>query len=231
MSEPENDQPQLPLVGAGERLKAAREAAGMTRADIAQKTRISERLIAKMEEGDFAALPSRTYAIGFTRSYARAVGLDDNVMVEAVRRDMGLSAPIEATTESDYQPGDPARVPSARFAWWLAFAALLLIASGLFFWRTYYEPSMTLPSILPEETPSIEPTFVTDINAFPSSDGSASMAASDAPNPALNFAPQPRARVQPRPRTRATLSPSAATPAAEPAVFAPSPSPTSTVSN
>jgi glycine dehydrogenase subunit 1 len=27
--------------------------------------------------GDFAALPSRAYAIGFTRTFAKAVGLDD----------------------------------------------------------------------------------------------------------------------------------------------------------
>lgn len=227
----DNDQPQLPLAGAGARLLAAREAAGMSRADIAQKTRISERLIAKMEEGDFAGLPSRTYAIGFTRSYARTVGLDENEMVEAVRREMGLSAPIEAITESDYEPGDPARVPSARFAWWLAFGALLLIAAGLFFWRSYYTPAMTLPSILPEEIPSIEPTFVTDINAFPSGDTGATFSASDSPNPAFSSAPPVRQRIQLRPPARARPAPALPTPVAEPAVFAPSPSPTSTVSN
>ena len=227
----DNDQPQLPLAGAGARLLAAREAAGMTRADIAQKTRISERLIAKMEDGDFAGLPSRTYAIGFTRSYARAVGLDENDMVEAVRRDMGLSAPIQAQTESDYDPGDPARVPSARFAWWLAFAALLLIAGGLFFWRNYYAPAISLPSILPEETPSIEPTFLTDVNALPSGDGGASFAASDATNPVFTAAPRPREQPRSRSRPRPTLEPASPVPAPEPAVFGPNPAPTSTVSN
>lgn len=231
MSEPENDQPQLPLAGAGARLIAAREAAGMSRADIAQKTRISERLITKMEEGDFASLPSRTYAIGFTRSYARAVGLNENEIVELVRRELGLSAPIEAETESDYEPGNPARVPSARFAWWLAFAALLLIAAGLFFWRSYYAPAMMLPSILREETPTVEPTFITDINAFPSGNAVATFAPSDAPNPAFSAAPRPRPHVQARPRSHSPLTPATPTPSPAPAVVVPGPSPTSTVSN
>ncbi len=238
MPEDDEEQPQLPLIGVGPQLKDARERAGTSRAEIAAKTRISERVIAQMEAGNFAALPSRTYAIGFTRSYARAVGLDENVIVETLRRELGYSPPADTAGESsNYEPGDPARVPSARIAWWVALATLLLAAGGLYVWRNYYAPSVSLPSLLPEEVPTIEPTFVTD--SLPSD--AATLDASAAPNPAFTFAPQPQMRVNQSPRTRSrpvlgrdgTSSPSASPPSATPAPIpgALAPTQTSTVSN
>ncbi len=165
MSERDDEQPQLPLAGAGPRLKAAREAAGFSRGDIAAKTRISERLITLMEAGEFAKLPSRAYATGFTRTFARTAGLNAEELVEAVRRELGMTRPAELGAAPSFEPGDPARVPSARFAWLLALLALLVLVAGLFFWRNYYAPAWTLPSILPTEAPSTEPTITTDISA------------------------------------------------------------------
>lgn len=235
MPEDDEEQPQLPLIGVGPQLKDAREKAGISRAEIAAKTRISERVIAAMEAGNYAALPSRTYVIGFTRTYARAVGLDDNVMIETLRRELGYSPPADTAGESSsYEPGDPARVPTARFAWWLAFAALIAVAGGLYVWRNYYAPAVSLPSILPEDVPTIEPTFVTE--AVVPSDA-ATLDASTSPNPAFTFAPAPQARVNQPPRARsrpASAGSTAPSPSASPS--APSPaaaaSPqTSTVSN
>ena len=148
MTKQDIDQPQLPLLGVGPRLKAAREAAGLSRTEIAQKTRISERVIALIEAGDFSGLPSRTYATGFTRSYARALGLDADSYVAALRQELlGVQSPSGQNSLTDFEPGDPARVPSARFAWVAALLALVLIAAGLVFWRNYYVPAMTLPSM------------------------------------------------------------------------------------
>ncbi len=239
MPEDDEDQPQLPLIGVGPQLKDAREKAGISRAEIAAKTRISERVIAQMEAGNFAALPSRTYAIGFTRTYARAVGLDDNGIIETLRRELGYSPPVDTAGESSsYEPGDPARVPSARIAWWVALATLLLAAGGLYVWRNYYAPSVSLPSILPEDVPTIEPTITAE--ALIPSDA-ATLDASAAPNPAFTFAPPAPVRVSQPPRSRAhpatgasaSSSPSASPPASSPAAStagAASPQ-TSTVSN
>jgi len=195
----ERKQPQLPLAGPGARLKAAREEAGISRAGIAEKTRISERMIIGIAAGDFAGLPAKTYATGFTRSYARAVGLDENEMVEAVRRELGLAAPIENEFASTYEPGDPARVPTSRFASLLALCAVVIVAAGLIFWRTYYAPAMILPSILPTVTPPA-PKVATSEEALLAPDASGSVEASEAPNPAFTFAPQPQTRAHPRVR-------------------------------
>ena len=55
-------------------LRQERERQGMSRADLSDRTKISERHLIAIDEGDFSAMPSRTYIIGFVRSYANALG-------------------------------------------------------------------------------------------------------------------------------------------------------------
>ena len=146
---------ELPLEGAGSRLMRAREAAGLSRAQIAATTKIPERHLASIETGNFAALPASTYAIGFSRSYARAVSLDQNEIAAAVRAELGAvepEAPRRATPS--FEPGDPARVPSAKFAWLAALAAVVLLLAGFSWWHGYFAPGGELPSILPDEAPA-----------------------------------------------------------------------------
>ena len=155
MSEEVVAEAELPLDHAGARLKRAREAAGMTLAQVAAQTRIPERSLAAIEAGDYAALPARTYAVGFSRSYAKALGINDAEIVAAVRSELAAiePEPVRRPVQT-FEPGDPARVPSSRFAWLAALAAALVILAGFALWRSFYTPGGSLPSILPEETPS-----------------------------------------------------------------------------
>ncbi|MFM5907815.1 MAG: helix-turn-helix domain-containing protein [Novosphingobium sp.] len=220
MSEQQAEQPQLPLVGIGPRLKAAREAAGLSRAGIAEKTRISERLIIAIEAGDWDSLPSRTYATGFTRTYAKAVGLDDVEIVSGVRREMGLADPVaHNTVSSSLEPGDPARVPGSKFAWWMALGALAIAIAGYFAWRSLYSPAMALPEALPEYTASAEAIVTTEATA-PAIDASLSPMATFSPTESAAQAYRPPAVRQAEPRRPA---PSAAPSASPPPLPAPSP--------
>jgi len=144
--------------GVGPRLKAARESAGLSLVQMGERTKIPARMLALIEAGDFAALPARTYATGFTRSYARALGLDEQAMVASVRAELGMADQVETRVAPAFEPGDPARVPSAQFAWLAAVAALVVVAAGLFLWRTYYAPAVALPSLLPAEAASAAPS-------------------------------------------------------------------------
>ena len=74
--------------GIGQRLREAREAKGLSLEQVAAETRIQERYLTVIEAGDFAALPSRTYAIGFTRTYARTLGLDEHEATDQVRAEL-----------------------------------------------------------------------------------------------------------------------------------------------
>ena len=74
------EQYELPI-GVGEKLRLAREAKGWTLAQVAADTRITQRHLALIEAGDFTALPGRTYAVGFSRTYAKMLGLDESARV------------------------------------------------------------------------------------------------------------------------------------------------------
>jgi hypothetical protein len=143
-------------VSAGERLRAAREARGMSLAELAGATRITQRHLTLIETGDFAALPGRTYAVGFSRSYAKAVGLDQDQIANQVREELaGIDMPGPSRLTVGFEPGDPARVPSARLAWLSLLVALVLFGAGsVFVWSSYFAPAGDLP--WPEE--SAQPT-------------------------------------------------------------------------
>jgi cytoskeleton protein RodZ len=59
-------------------LKAAREALGLSLADIFKRTRISITYLQAIENNDFHLLPTSTYAINFIKTYARTLGIDSN---------------------------------------------------------------------------------------------------------------------------------------------------------
>lgn len=126
----------------GVRLRAARKDKGMSLEQVAAETRIPQRHLVTIEEGEFANLPSRTYAIGFTRTYAKTVGLDEREMVDLVRAELADSNRDAELAPAKFEPGDPARVPSSKLAWISALAAVLLLVGGFSFYRTYFAPGI-----------------------------------------------------------------------------------------
>ena len=120
----------------GERLRVMREAAGLDLNDIGTKTRIPLRHLEAIERGEYASLPSPTYALGFTRSYARAVGGDEASLITQLRQDMGREDPA-ARGDMPYEPADPSRVPSRLLAWTAALLAVAF-AIGYWTWRSNY---------------------------------------------------------------------------------------------
>ena len=57
--------------------------------DVASQTRIPIRHLQHIEREDWDALPAPTYAIGFTRNYANAVGLDGAAIARELRDRIG----------------------------------------------------------------------------------------------------------------------------------------------
>jgi transcriptional regulator with XRE-family HTH domain len=124
---------------AGETLRAAREAQGLTLAEIGARTRVPLRHLEAIEAGDYRSLPSPTYAVGFGRAYARAVGLDDVAIARGVRTEvdrLGRRVPEYAP----YEVADPSRVPSRGLAIVAAGLALgLLVLAALWFGGTWLQ--------------------------------------------------------------------------------------------
>lgn len=158
MSDEVNEAPgELPLDGAGGRLRRARETAGLTLAQVAAETRIPLRHLEVIERGDFEALPARTYAIGFSRTYAKAVGLDQREIAQQVRDELGVGGGRETALANSFEPGDPARVPTRGLAWFSAFAALLLVAGGFAYFKDYFFPGAGPGPLTPPKSAAAAP--------------------------------------------------------------------------
>jgi transcriptional regulator with XRE-family HTH domain len=110
----------------GQRLHAARVEAGLDLNDIAAKTRVPMRHLEAIERSEYASLPSSTYALGFARQYARAVGLNEVDLARDLRAELGR-APLEVNEAMPYEPLDPSRVPSRLLAWTAAAIAVVLL--------------------------------------------------------------------------------------------------------
>lgn len=128
------DQGELAITRTGDRLRLAREAAGLSLADVATRTRITQRHLAAIEKSDFSELPGRTYVTGFARAYARAVDLPEADVGAAIRRELEEDAYGARPLYEAYEPTDPARLPTARLTWTLVIVTLLL-ASAYGVWR------------------------------------------------------------------------------------------------
>jgi cytoskeleton protein RodZ len=150
MDAADNNQ-ELPLHGIGGRLREARERVGMTVAQLSAETRIPQRHLELIEAGDFARLPGKTYATGFSRTYARAVGLDPDAVASEVRAELSDLNGSDRHRAASFEPGDPARVPSRGLALFSLFALILLIVGGTMFYRSVLAPGSGPGSLLEEE--------------------------------------------------------------------------------
>jgi transcriptional regulator with XRE-family HTH domain len=136
--------------GVGDQLRAAREAQGLSLGDISAQTRVAERHLITIEQGRFADLAAPTYAVGFSRAYARAVGLDEAEIATRVRRIIDAQPHARPAPLPSFEPGDPARVPPSRIAWLAGLAAVVVVGLLVMYWTTYLSPEGALPDLLPE---------------------------------------------------------------------------------
>jgi transcriptional regulator with XRE-family HTH domain len=90
----------------GQYLRAVREHRGLTLAQVAAETRVRRLYLTALEEGEHGPLPSRPFAVGYVRAYARALALDGDEIVARFRTDFPedrspLHAPIGVAQEKD----------------------------------------------------------------------------------------------------------------------------------
>ena len=76
------------------RLRAARERAGLTIADISASTKISPSVLLAIERGDFSKLPGEFYTRAFLRTYARELHLSPDTIVDQFDTDRLPAQPL-----------------------------------------------------------------------------------------------------------------------------------------
>jgi transcriptional regulator with XRE-family HTH domain len=140
------------LTATGDRLRRARETVGLSREQLSKQTKILERHLEALEAGRFANLPGRTYAIGFSRTYARAVGLDEEKVAAEVRNALGDAPRAFAPTPDICSPA-PKPFHRGLLAVAAGLSALALSVAVLLFWRSNNGPIVTVPLATDAERP------------------------------------------------------------------------------
>jgi cytoskeleton protein RodZ len=121
--------------GPGTQLRQAREARGMTVAEVAASIKMSPRQIEAIENGDFSRLSGATFIRGFIRNYARVLKIDAMPLLASLDAKAEL-APVELTVSA----GSGVRMPSGNerhgkgsIAAAVAAMTLLVVALVLYF--------------------------------------------------------------------------------------------------
>lgn len=136
----------------GEYLRAAREERKIPIAQVVRDTKISEKYIVAMENGQLSLLPAPAYAKGFLKIYAEYLGLDPRPIVEQyVQEHVGL---MRQGFPPDGESVTPALPPSWRLAAIGVGAAVIIVIAvvfGLKFWRSCAAGKAQKPAVSTEE--------------------------------------------------------------------------------
>src|SRR5713101_2472006 len=77
----------------GDQMRAQRERMGLTLEQAAEDTRIREKFIKALENGDYNSLPGAVYTKGFLRNYAEYLGLEADELVAIYQQERGIPEP------------------------------------------------------------------------------------------------------------------------------------------
>jgi len=116
--------PPEPL-GIGERLRNAREAKGLSLRAVADLTRIRAVYLQALEDEQFDQLPGAVYARGFLRTFADALGLDADRLMDAYPGAFEAPGPALIGTAGGEIPIRPA-APRSRLRIIATYVAVLL---------------------------------------------------------------------------------------------------------
>ena len=110
----------------GATLAAARRHAGLTVAEVSQRTRVRENIIQGIEHDDYAACGGDFYARGHIRAIAEAVGTDPTPLIEEF--DERWRSSPELTAAEVFEPSMPLRKRERRRVRWTGILAVLVLA-------------------------------------------------------------------------------------------------------
>jgi len=98
-----------------ELLKQARKAQGLTIKSIAEDICIQTGFLRAIEAGAYDQLPAKTFAIGFVRAYAKALGQDADAIVAAFKSECGMDKPLDPIADSP-----PTKKTLRKYPAWLS---------------------------------------------------------------------------------------------------------------
>jgi cytoskeleton protein RodZ len=174
---------------AGSKLKAAREAAGLSLDAVAQQLKLAPRQVKALEDDDWQRLPGRTFARGFARNYARFVRLDPDAVLALLPgpdTTPALERPALAASRRPMGEIPIERISKPSALRWLIPLLLVAIVAAI----AYYEFSRSKLHLFPDVVSSAgsrQPAV------SPATPPATAMTAPSAPGTATSVLPNPMA--------------------------------------
>lgn len=158
----------------GELLLRQREQLGVPLADAARALNLRPAVIGGLERDDYQEIPVAAYRRGYLRAYAKYLGMDDRLVLEAYQARNGT-----IDTERKVTPVSTASRPPSKLGAWLFKLVTLLVIVGLIavtvmWWQSRGGNEPPGLSSTPTEETTPPPALPANDEPAPGADGSAS---------------------------------------------------------
>jgi cytoskeleton protein RodZ len=198
--------------GIGQQLAAARQAKGLSTADVAEKLKLTARQIEALEAEEYERLPAAVFVRGFVRNYARLVGLAPEALVPSL-------GGAQAATETITAPSEGVTISSSPIKRWMiylaaGFALFLLLVAILYNWLSQGEKALL-----------VEDPAAVAANPAPAEPPAASTPTTPAPAPVPAPESAPTTPGAPPPANAPSASPTPVGQISAPAAPPPAPAP------
>ena len=126
----------MPKGKLGEILRTQREKKNITLEQAAADTRIREKFLKALEDGDYQSLPGAVYTKGFLRNYAEYLDLETDELIPLYQHERGQPEPVQTKT---FKPYRSVVHRSLIFRPAIFVPVILLAGVGLFVGYLYYQ--------------------------------------------------------------------------------------------
>lgn len=141
--------------GPGQRLKKARERAGLSITEIAEQLHLGEDLVEAMENDDHSKLPGPVFTKGYMRNYARLVNEPVDEVLESLPDSGVANEERPALRQFSYtikaQQVNSSHGVVKTVSWLVALGLIVLL---IVWWRGYLPISISVPNLGTEPTPT-----------------------------------------------------------------------------
>ena len=147
----------------GELLREARVEKNISLTDVEKATKIRAAYIEAIEQENFQQLPGRIYVIGFIKSYAKFLSLNDSEIVELYKSQYPEKTEAANKENNNVEEISIPNEPSKTLYYIIAAAALaILVFLGVFYQRESNPPVQPPPVVVDEQNQQEEPPDETE---------------------------------------------------------------------